>query len=164
MSVFKSPQHGNHYICQISVYKELHQFFPSPWGERVDLLCHNNQLFLERGVRPANFEWWMWLLLKNVSPNADWKLLLQIKGGGGHREDAQGDLEHVEYRRGCLARVIYLGVMSAATQSWRTISHLHWQGYWERVSICPGGSQHCMNYPKLKFYCKYLLSRGDNVH
>ncbi len=82
MSVFKSPQHGNHYICQISVYKELHQFFPSPWGERVDLLCHNNQLFLERGVRPANFEWWMWLLLKNVSPNADWKLLLQIKGGG----------------------------------------------------------------------------------
>ncbi len=83
MSVFKSPQHGNHYICQISVYKELHQFFPFPWGERVDLLCHNNQLFLERGVRPANFEWWMWLLLKNVSPNADWKLLLQIKGGGG---------------------------------------------------------------------------------
>ncbi len=30
--------------------------------------------------------------------------------------------------------------MSAAAQSWRTISHLHWQGYWERVSICSGGS------------------------
>lgn len=87
--------------------------------------------------------------------------LFANKGGGG-REDAQGGLELVEYRQGCLARVIYLGVMPAAAQSWRTISHLHWLGYRERVSICPCGSLHCMYFPKLKFYCKLLLLRGDN--
>lgn len=42
--------------------------------------------------------------------------LFANKGGGG-REDAQGGLELVEYRQGCLARVIYLGVMPAAAQS-----------------------------------------------
>lgn len=39
---------------------------------------------------------------------------MQRRGG---REDAQGDLEHVEFRQGCLARVIYLGVMHAAAQA-----------------------------------------------
>ncbi len=101
----------------------------------------------------CKFWWWMWLLLKNVSPNADWEASIANKRGGGDTVRMHRAIWSVwSIGGGVWQGLFILGLCLQQLSPWRTISHLHWQGYWERVSICPGGSQHCMNYPKL-FYC-----------